>query len=191
MALAARPMEPPSGRLGGRESTGRAILRTALELFGAKGFEGTSLREIAEVLGVTKAAIYYHFSSKDAVLLALVEPLLGETDAILRVASRENWVPEKVLARLLDVMAEHRDVVVALGNDIGAQARLQALGASGDQEQRLIGLLGGQTSDLAERAAAVGAVGALRSGLIAFGDRLDAAKSHILASALGALRGRA
>ena len=43
----------------------------ALDLFTEKGFDGTSLREIAEQLGVTKAALYYHFASKDDILMAL------------------------------------------------------------------------------------------------------------------------
>ncbi len=43
----------------------------ALDLFIEKGFDRTSLREIAERLGVTKAALYYHFASKDDILMAL------------------------------------------------------------------------------------------------------------------------
>jgi AcrR family transcriptional regulator len=52
-------------------STRERILDVALDLFTEKGFDGTSLREIAERLGVTKAALYYHFASKDDILLAL------------------------------------------------------------------------------------------------------------------------
>jgi AcrR family transcriptional regulator len=52
-------------------STRERILDVALDLFTDKGFDGTSLREIAERLGVTKAALYYHFASKDDILLAL------------------------------------------------------------------------------------------------------------------------
>jgi AcrR family transcriptional regulator len=52
-------------------STRERILNVALELFTEKGYDGTSLREIAETLGVTKAAIYYHFASKEDILMAL------------------------------------------------------------------------------------------------------------------------
>jgi AcrR family transcriptional regulator len=52
-------------------STRERILDVALDLFTEKGFDGTSLREIAEQLGVTKAALYYHFASKDDILMAL------------------------------------------------------------------------------------------------------------------------
>jgi AcrR family transcriptional regulator len=52
-------------------STRERILDAALDLFIEKGFDGTSLREIAEQLGFTKAALYYHFASKDDILMAL------------------------------------------------------------------------------------------------------------------------
>ena len=47
------------------------ILDVALELFNEQGYDATSLREIAERLGVTKAALYYHFKSKGDILLEL------------------------------------------------------------------------------------------------------------------------
>ena len=43
----------------------------ALDLFTEKGYDKTSLREIAEQLGFTKAALYYHFASKEDILMAL------------------------------------------------------------------------------------------------------------------------
>ena len=52
-------------------STRECILDAALDLFIEKGFDGTSLREIAEKLGFTKAALYYHYASKDDILMAL------------------------------------------------------------------------------------------------------------------------
>lgn len=54
-----------------RGSTRERILDVALDLFTEKGFDGTSLREIAEKLDVTKAALYYYFPSKDDILTAL------------------------------------------------------------------------------------------------------------------------
>ncbi len=55
----------------GERSTRDRILDIALDLFTDKGYENTSLREIAEQLGFSKAAIYYHFASKDEILMAL------------------------------------------------------------------------------------------------------------------------
>src|SRR5271154_7251580 len=51
--------------------TRERILDIALDLFTTQGYETTSLREIAEQLGFSKAAIYYHFASKADILLAL------------------------------------------------------------------------------------------------------------------------
>ena len=54
--------------------TRQRILDVASELFAEQGYDATSLREIADRLGFTKAALYYHFQSKDEILKALVEP---------------------------------------------------------------------------------------------------------------------
>ena len=53
------------------------IQDVALELFTEQGYEATSLREIAERLGVTKAALYYHFKTKDDIVTSLVEDRVG------------------------------------------------------------------------------------------------------------------
>ena len=47
------------------------ILDIALDLFSTQGYEGTSIREIAQKLGFSKASIYYHFASKEEILVAL------------------------------------------------------------------------------------------------------------------------
>jgi AcrR family transcriptional regulator len=51
------------------------ILEVAAELFTSRGYDATSLREIAERLGITKAALYYHFRSKHEIMRALAEVL--------------------------------------------------------------------------------------------------------------------
>ncbi|MGI3779155.1 MAG: TetR/AcrR family transcriptional regulator [Janthinobacterium lividum] len=59
------------------------ILRVALELFTARGFEGTSIRDIAEAMGVTKSSLYYHFASKEAIVRALLDSRHDEIDELL------------------------------------------------------------------------------------------------------------
>lgn len=56
-----------------RQETFEKILGAALDLFVSRGFEGTTVDEIAEGAGLTKGAIYFHFSTKDDVLLALLD----------------------------------------------------------------------------------------------------------------------
>ena len=67
----ARNAEPAPDQSPEAGSTRERILDVALDLFIEKGFDGTSLREIAEKLGFTKAALYYHYASKDDILMAL------------------------------------------------------------------------------------------------------------------------
>ncbi|WP_328439244.1 TetR/AcrR family transcriptional regulator [Streptomyces sp. NBC_00457] len=58
-----------------RGDTRQRIQDIALELFAEQGYEKTSLREIAERLDVTKAALYYHFKTKEEILVSLFEDL--------------------------------------------------------------------------------------------------------------------
>src|SRR6202167_2044447 len=65
--------QPRERGRGGRPrgSTRERILDIALDLFTEHGYDKTSLREIADQLGFTKAALYYHFERKEDILLAL------------------------------------------------------------------------------------------------------------------------
>ncbi|MER6752327.1 TetR/AcrR family transcriptional regulator [Streptomyces fungicidicus] len=58
-----------------RGNTRQRIQDVALELFAEQGYEKTSLREIAERLDVTKAALYYHFKTKEEILVGIFEDL--------------------------------------------------------------------------------------------------------------------
>lgn len=55
--------------------TRRALLDVSLELFSEKGFFGTSTRDIARAVGVRESALYHHFPSKEALLMALIEEM--------------------------------------------------------------------------------------------------------------------
>ncbi|MEW2113588.1 TetR/AcrR family transcriptional regulator [Streptomyces sp. NPDC005474] len=58
-----------------RGDTRQRIQDVALELFAEQGYEKTSLREVAERLDVTKAALYYHFKTKEEIIVSLFEDL--------------------------------------------------------------------------------------------------------------------
>lgn len=66
-----------------RGDTRRRIQDVALELFVRNGYEKTSLREIAEILEVSKPAIYYHFKSKEDILLSIFQDLSRPVDDII------------------------------------------------------------------------------------------------------------
>lgn len=58
-----------------RGNTRQRIQDVALELFAEQGYEKTSLREIAERLEVTKAALYYHFKTKEEIIVSIFRDL--------------------------------------------------------------------------------------------------------------------
>ncbi|MFG2498713.1 TetR/AcrR family transcriptional regulator [Streptomyces sp. NPDC048441] len=66
-----------------RGDTRQRIQDVALELFAEQGYEKTSLREIAERLDVTKAALYYHFKTKEDILTSIFEDLTRPIDALV------------------------------------------------------------------------------------------------------------
>jgi AcrR family transcriptional regulator len=74
--------------------TRERIKEVALELFTEQGYEQTSLREIAERLGVTKAALYYHFKSKEEIVGAFVQERVALMDDLLGWAKSEPPGPE-------------------------------------------------------------------------------------------------
>ncbi len=76
-------------RSGSRPETGEPGTRTriqqvAIDLFTSNGYEATSLREIAEHLGVTKAALYYHFKTKDEIVQSLVDDQAARVDELIK-----------------------------------------------------------------------------------------------------------
>ncbi|MFI1798329.1 TetR/AcrR family transcriptional regulator [Streptomyces sp. NPDC020379] len=76
-----------------RSDTRERIQKTALDLFVSRGYEKTSLREIAEELGVTKAALYYHFKTKEDILTAISEDLGRPVDELIAWAAEQPPTP--------------------------------------------------------------------------------------------------
>ena len=102
------------------------MLEAALDLFGAHGFDGTSLQEIADRLGVTKAAMYYHFRTKDELLLALVRPALDELIRLVEAnGSRESRHQSRGIevAGYVDYLLRHRRLAGYLVRDAAAMSR--------------------------------------------------------------------
>ena len=102
------------------------ILDVALDLFIEQGYDKTSLREIAERVGVTKAALYYHFSSKEEIIRTLVHPLydaLGPLSELLTSRpDRDAW--GKGLAALVEWILSQRRLFELFENN---QSTLHAL----------------------------------------------------------------
>jgi AcrR family transcriptional regulator len=87
--------------------TRQRILDVALELFAEQGYEKTSLREIAERLNVTKAALYYHFASKEALLAGIVDSLVKPADELVawsQTQPRTTEFRQEYLRRLAELL---------------------------------------------------------------------------------------
>jgi AcrR family transcriptional regulator len=100
-----------------------AQLRTAavaLDLFAEHGVNGTSLQMIADALGVTKAAIYHQFKTKEAIVVAAVDVELGGLEAALDAAEAGDHGPGAVdilLREVIDHAVGRRRMVTTLQND--------------------------------------------------------------------------
>ncbi|KOU24701.1 TetR family transcriptional regulator [Streptomyces sp. WM6372] len=91
-----------------RGNTRQRIQDIALELFAEQGYEKTSLREIAERLEVTKAALYYHFKTKEDIIISVFEDLTRPIDELIDWAEQQPRTLEmkrEVLRRYSEAMA--------------------------------------------------------------------------------------
>ena len=115
-------MAEPSG-----PSTRDEILSTALQLFTVQGYDATSLRQIADRLGFTKAALYYHFPAKENLVVELARPWL-ETISRLVTSSQNGDLGDAgtdecraaVLSAYVDTLSEHHALLRFLSQDIAA-----------------------------------------------------------------------
>lgn len=96
------------------QDTKREILAAAAVLFADKGYEATSLREIAEPLGITKAALYYHFRSKDELAIALTEPLIEDLEQLVA----DTADTAALLSGYVRVLLAHHQVVGIISRDL-------------------------------------------------------------------------
>jgi AcrR family transcriptional regulator len=96
------------------------ILDAALELISEHGVSGTSLQMIADAVGVTKAAVYHQFKTKEEIVIALTERELDRLADALEAAEAEKLRPrarEVLLTRVIDIAIERRGAVSTLQFD--------------------------------------------------------------------------
>ena len=94
-----RPRSPTGGYAP--EQTRQALIDSALELFGSRGYAVTSVQEITEAAGVTKGAFYHHFESKEDLLALIHDQFLDLQLAMLREALLRDEDPAARLRELL------------------------------------------------------------------------------------------
>jgi AcrR family transcriptional regulator len=91
-------------------STRDRIMEAAIDLFTEQGFDKTSLREVAERVGVTKAALYYHFRSKEDLLSSLIERVHGISghglDVLELLAPQKGSVDRQAILAALEALLD-------------------------------------------------------------------------------------
>ena len=103
-----------------RTPTQTRILSAALDLFADHGVSGTSLQMIADAVGVTKAAIYHQFKTKDEIVLSVAEMEFATLEAAVEEAEAQRsraQARKTLLAQVIDMAVTRRRWVRALQND--------------------------------------------------------------------------
>jgi AcrR family transcriptional regulator len=126
-----------------------AILDTAAHLFAEKGYDAGSIGDLAAALGISKAAIYHYFSTKqeifDAIILRALEGLRASTEAAVAAAS----TPAEQLRAFMRAHARHFEshyhdflaMFVAFGNMKEQNQRQEAVRLRGEHESMLRAIL--------------------------------------------------
>ncbi|MGO9294614.1 MAG: TetR/AcrR family transcriptional regulator [Streptosporangiaceae bacterium] len=173
----------PRGRTPGGDTRAR-IQQVALELFAEQGYEKTSLREIAERLEVTKAALYYHFKSKEDIVASLVEDYVGQLDALISWARSQPRTPAtsgEILRRYVAIVAAGEKAFRMLHQNQAAVHSLAAAKGRGDLFRERLGalieLMTEPGAPLNERLRAAMALGGVNIGWMFFaGQEADPAE---------------
>ena len=148
-----------------RTDTRSRVQAVALELFAEQGYEKTSLHEIAERLGVTKAALYYHFKSKEDIVHSLTDDYFAEVDDLLDWAKeqpRSDQTQRAILERYVGIVMAGSEVFRFMEQN---RASIQAMETGKDRFARfrdrldtLVDLLAGAEAPLRDRMRATAAV---------------------------------
>lgn len=138
------------------------IRESALDLFVQQGYEKTSLREISDRLGITKAALYYHFTSKQELLQSITQPLLDGLEEILAVP---QGIPG-LLTAFVGLMEQHQRVFEIFVADHAALVAAELAERSLALRQELIGRLAGPGAPFADHVRAAAALGAITQGFV-------------------------
>jgi AcrR family transcriptional regulator len=178
------PQKPaPAAALEGAAtaaSTRERILEIAQELFAEQGYDKTSLRDIAERLGTTKAALYYHFEHKQDILLELHLRLhaLGReaVEQFSQLGDEQRADAWPVLVdRLIDQVVENRELILMHQRNSNALRELtdteRHRAENDDMEDLFRRVLGSPAIPLEQRVRMACSLGAI-VGTLATGDTL-------------------
>lgn len=98
--------------------TREGILEAAARIFGEKGYHATSMSDIAEAVNLQKASLYYHFDSKQEILVALLNHALDLINKRLEVVLAQPLTPDEklrqVMVSYLETIAENQNLSAVL-----------------------------------------------------------------------------
>ncbi|MBA9001639.1 TetR/AcrR family transcriptional regulator [Thermomonospora cellulosilytica] len=156
------------------------IMETALDLFAEQGYQRTSMREIADRLGITKAAVFYHFPAKAQLLASLSEPLVEDVEVAIKDAlyaaettgdaERARWL---LIESLLDTYLRHRRLLRILMHDLTVLAHDHAFQRFVTLAERIHQIVAGPGADLPGRVRAVQAIAMIGDPVVFFPDTPD------------------
>ena len=147
-----------------RSSRRDELLSVALEAFQDSGYDGTSVADIVDAVGMTKAAFGYHLDSKEDLLIELVTPLLDDLDAAINGYSRHpSWPGElgRLLSAYLDVLLRHRALVVWIDGDKAVLSHPTVGRRLAESNRRVRDAIRGDDRSAAARVGASAALGAM------------------------------
>ncbi|QRY52929.1 TetR/AcrR family transcriptional regulator [Mycolicibacterium septicum] len=130
------------------------VLEAALSLFAEHGVNGTSLQMIADRLGVSKAAVYYQFHSKDEIVLAVIQPVFDDMIRLVRIAeamSTPEARREAAVSGMVEMAVRHRRVTAVFHGDPVIDGLVHSRDELQDTIERLTGILLGPDPDAADR----------------------------------------
>jgi AcrR family transcriptional regulator len=147
------------------DDTRSRIQAVALELFTEKGYDSTSLREIAEALGVTKAALYYHFKSKEEIVESLTGDHVARMNELIEWGEQQTLTPQfrrDFLTRYADSLnvSQHFKIMKFFQQNQAVVKNMPNAAKWRESLGRMITILIGPTADPVER---------MRVGLAIFG----------------------
>ncbi|MET8181207.1 TetR/AcrR family transcriptional regulator [Streptomyces sp. NPDC005336] len=145
--------------------TRQRILDAANVLFAEQGYAGTSMRDIARHLGMTSAALYYHFPAKEELLSALVGPVMDALDRFAEQADGAELDQEKLVRGIIAALDDSGRTLQAIAAEPTALRVLVDRHDLGRRLARLERLIAG-TDDPTAMLRSRCALGAVRMGIM-------------------------
>ncbi len=165
------------------------ILDVALRQFQVNGYEATSVRLIADQLGVTTPALYYHYPSKEAILLAAVAPYFEDVTEMLTRCDGTQ-APRDLLRDYAEILNRHRGIARFIYRDLAASNQPGIKQVVDGQLAAIRRHLLGSETDLAARVRVAAALGAIRRPFLWLDDDLGPVLDDLADIGAGILAGR-